>query len=409
MVKMSMLRTRRAFGVLWRLKGHLPRSVAVGALCYGLMVDAAMLRSTHELQQLRQHIKQAQSGLHKNQDNHTQLITQLKQVEAQIAQSNLRLQQLSAQQQQLNAEIQHIEQAKRILEQESVMQRQSLQQLLRSRYRAGDYEVLRLLLNHRQPAVLRRDMYYYRHIVQSRQQHLANIREQHQTLRQLTIDKQSRQRRLTELWQQQQQQREQLQQEQRQKQRLLDTLAVVMRQQHQQLLRLQQNERRLSALLDRLQRVANSRRAPSHTNVAHTKLKNRVDTQAFARLKGRLNLPVRGMLRQENSQPAHHHAWRKGIFIETSHEQPVKAVANGSVVFADWLRGFGHTLIVDHGGGYLTLYSMAKALLKQVGDQVAGGETVATSGSGSDEDYGVYFEIRYLGKALDPLPWMATF
>jgi septal ring factor EnvC (AmiA/AmiB activator) len=87
----------------------------------------------------------------------------------------------------------------------------------------------------------------------------------------------------------------------------------------------------------------------------------------------------------------------------------VRAVAPGRVVFADWLRGFGNLLIVDHGDGYMTLYGNNESLLRRVGDGVRGGDPVATVGSsGGSGPAGLYFELRHQGKPLDPLGWSAT-
>ena len=97
----------------------------------------------------------------------------------------------------------------------------------------------------------------------------------------------------------------------------------------------------------------------------------------------------------------------KGVFIRTREGQPVRAVAAGQVVYADWMRGFGNLLIVDHGEAYLSIYANNDALLRQVGDVVASGETIASTGaSGGNEETGLYFELRHLGKAFDPLRWV---
>ena len=79
----------------------------------------------------------------------------------------------------------------------------------------------------------------------------------------------------------------------------------------------------------------------------------------------------------------------------------------GQVVYADWIRGFGNILNLDHGDAYLSIYGNAEALLKQVGDIVAAGEPIATTGaSGGSEQTGLYFELRHLGRAFDPLRWV---
>jgi len=129
---------------------------------------------------------------------------------------------------------------------------------------------------------------------------------------------------------------------------------------------------------------------------------------AFSALRGRLRLPVPGELvglfgapRGENGAPA------KGIFIRAPEGEPVRAVGPGRVVFADWMRGFGNLLIVDHGEDYLSVYANNESLLKQAGDSVRLGEPLATVGaSGGNEQTGLYFELRHMGKPLDPLGWM---
>ena len=86
----------------------------------------------------------------------------------------------------------------------------------------------------------------------------------------------------------------------------------------------------------------------------------------------------------------------------------VHAVADGRVVYADWLRGFGNLLILDHGGGYMSLYGYNEGLLRQVGEGVKGGDAVAQVGaSGGAEESGLYFELRRDGKPFDPLRWVA--
>jgi septal ring factor EnvC (AmiA/AmiB activator) len=85
----------------------------------------------------------------------------------------------------------------------------------------------------------------------------------------------------------------------------------------------------------------------------------------------------------------------------------VRAVAAGRVVYADWMRGFGNLLIVDHGEAYLSIYGNNESLLKQPGEAVAAGESIAIVGaSGGNEESGLYFELRHLGKAFDPRRWL---
>ena len=128
--------------------------------------------------------------------------------------------------------------------------------------------------------------------------------------------------------------------------------------------------------------------------------------RAFASLQGKLKLPVRGELAGKFGAPRAEGMTWKGVFIRTAAGQAARAVADGRVVYADWLRGFGNMLIVDHGGGYMTVYGGGEALMKSTGDKVRAGDTVATTGaSGGGSDNGLYFEIRHLGRPLNPMSW----
>jgi septal ring factor EnvC (AmiA/AmiB activator) len=126
-------------------------------------------------------------------------------------------------------------------------------------------------------------------------------------------------------------------------------------------------------------------------------------------LKGKLVLPVKGNITNKFGapRPDSHVLW-KGLFVRAEASQPVKSVAAGRVVFADWLRGFGNLLIIDHGNGYMSLYGNNETLLKQVGDALHGGDTIASVGnSGGNEESGLYFELRHEGNPLDPVKWIA--
>ena len=131
------------------------------------------------------------------------------------------------------------------------------------------------------------------------------------------------------------------------------------------------------------------------------------DGAAFANLKGKLKMPVKGeLLASFGARRADGPSW-KGLFIKAAEGAEVKAVASGEVIFADWMRGFGNLLIVDHGGQYMTIYGNNQALLKRPGDKLKAGDLIATVGnSGGNEQSGLYFEMRYQGRAIDPSSWM---
>ncbi|WP_018988251.1 murein hydrolase activator EnvC family protein [Aromatoleum toluclasticum] len=129
---------------------------------------------------------------------------------------------------------------------------------------------------------------------------------------------------------------------------------------------------------------------------------------SFAQLRGKMRFPVRGELVGRFGAPRAEGGttWR-GVFIRAAGGSQVRAVAAGEVVFSDWLRGYGNLIIVDHGGDYLTIYGNNDALLKVLGDNIAGGDPIASVGaSGGGSESGLYFEIRHRGQPLDPLKWV---
>lgn len=129
---------------------------------------------------------------------------------------------------------------------------------------------------------------------------------------------------------------------------------------------------------------------------------------SFAQLQGKMRFPVRGELVGRFGAPRAEGGTRwRGVFIRAGSGQDVLAVASGEVVFADWLRGYGNLIIVDHGSEYMTIYGHNDALLREVGDRIAAGATIASVGaSGSVQESGLYFEIRHRGQPVDPMKWV---
>ena len=174
------------------------------------------------------------------------------------------------------------------------------------------------------------------------------------------------------------------------------TLAQISQQvQHdqQRLNVLQRDQARLNALLGELEAVAAA--APPEPRMP------------FADAQGTLVMPVVGTLK--NRYGARRNAdirWR-GWLIAADQGEPVRAVHGGDIIYADWLRGQGLLMVVDHGEGWLSLYAQNHSLLRGVGDRVSAGDIIAKAGaSGGSETSGLYFEIRHRGEPVDPGEWI---
>lgn len=128
---------------------------------------------------------------------------------------------------------------------------------------------------------------------------------------------------------------------------------------------------------------------------------------AFEAMKGQLRAPVAGKLAARfGAKRGDGPSW-KGVFIRAAEGTDIRAIAGGRVVFAEWLRGFGNLIIVDHGGQYMSIYGNNQSLLKRAGDIVKGGDAIASAGnSGGNEESGLYFELRHQGRPFDPAGWV---
>ena len=173
----------------------------------------------------------------------------------------------------------------------------------------------------------------------------------------------------------------------------------------------------IEATLARQAREAEQRRlaasaGPAASKAAGPQVSSSVPSPGgtFAQARGKLPWPVDGRLLARFGTPRSDSRLKwDGVLIGAPAGTRVRAIHDGRVVFADWLRGAGLLLIVDHGGGYLSLYGHNQSLLKGAGERVRAGEAIATVGSSGGQDSpALYFAIRQQGQPSDPLRWCST-
>jgi septal ring factor EnvC (AmiA/AmiB activator) len=148
-------------------------------------------------------------------------------------------------------------------------------------------------------------------------------------------------------------------------------------------------------------------KAPPPQRSADTALASNLPSGAFESLRGRMPAPVAGRVAARfGTKRADGPAWR-GIFFKAAEGAEVRAVAPGRIAYAKWMRGWGNVIIINHGGEYLSIYGFNETLVKQAGDTVKAGDVIATAGNtGGNEESGLYFELRHLGKPIDPAGWV---
>jgi septal ring factor EnvC (AmiA/AmiB activator) len=205
--------------------------------------------------------------------------------------------------------------------------------------------------------------------------------------------------------------REQLLKERREQKRVFERVSAEVRSTRREMKVLEADEARLARLVEELGKLLAARPGAGYGRVTTIPDPGSASPGgSFSQFKGRLRLPVRGeLVGRYGAQRSTGTASAKGVFIRAPEGEQVRAVAPGRVVYADWMRGFGNLLIVDHGDAFLSIYGNNESLLKQTGDAVMLGESVATVGqSGGNEETGLYFELRHLGRPFDPLSWVTS-
>jgi len=333
----------------------------------------------------------------------------LRESERAISEANRRLYELAQAQAAARARLVTIANERARVESRTATEQSRLAQLLVQRYAGGDTDSLKLLLSGRDPGDIDRLMFYFRRIGEARAQVIADLAADRERLATLSAEAAAEQKGLDALLRDEAGARTALERDRAARVRVLARIAEDVRRQRRALETLRRDEARLEALLERLARAP--RPAPPSTRPKPAAPGATSPAPAAPPVgplpPRRLSVPVAGepIGRFGVSRESGGTKW-KGWFIRCAPGQEVKAVAAGRVVFADWLRGFGNLLIVDHGGGWMTLYGNNDALLAAVGADVLEGEPVAQAGaSGGSPDSGVYFEVRFDGTAVDPASW----
>jgi septal ring factor EnvC (AmiA/AmiB activator) len=358
-----------------------------------------------ELEALHSRIEALKKNLAGAEENRSEASDALRASEHGVSEANRVLHNIGLQQRSVRTDLVRVDGQARALEANIAAQQGQLGRILAMRYASGQQDYLKLLLSGRDPNQTARDLHYYSYISRAQADFIRALRNNLAGLAQLAREARDKGAELAGLEAQQREGRKELIAQQAERRKVLSGLATQIRSQHREITSLQRDEARLSRLVEELAKVI----SPKPSGRRNEKLpESGRDAGVFAALKGKLRLPARGELINRYGSPRSDSglSW-KGLFIRSASGQEVRAVATGQVVFAEWMRGFGNLLIIDHGQSYLTIYGNNEALLKQVGDTVRTGDTVATVGnSGGNPESGLYFEIRYQGKAFDPLRWV---
>ncbi|WP_319782985.1 peptidoglycan DD-metalloendopeptidase family protein [Oceanisphaera sp. IT1-181] len=416
-------------------------------------VKSQISSQQQDVQQHKKQLSQLQQQLANDEKAISNQARQLNQTQQQLKTNESALAQLDAEHTRLNKQAEQ--------------QKQLLAEQVRASYQNGRHDYLKLLLNGQDSTEIDRLLHYYAHLNQVRAEALQQLALTAKQLAENRRQAEQSRNQLNELLAQQQSEQEKLKSQQSKRSDTAKQLNSTLDKSNQRLASLQQSANNLEqqikaaiakaareqAARERAEREARAKaereakaraereareyqarvereereyqarvkrdqaagREPSRPNEVPPPPPARKPIVAktsgnFAGLrKGTLPWPLKGQLvHRFGGARTSQLAW-KGVLIGAPIGREVTSIASGQVVYADWLSGFGMVMVIDHGKGYMSLYGHNQSLLRNPGDKVAAGQPIALSGeSGGQEQSGLYFEIRYQGSAVDPLPWLKS-
>ena len=386
------------------------------ALFWSAFATAAP-REAEDLGALRARIDALKSELDQKEATRRESRDALRESERAISDAGRELRSLETESHAAQDELKGLTARRRGLSEGLEQQQIALARMLSARYAAGSPEamrdVLRVALSGRDPNDAARELYYLGVVARAAARLLGQFRGDARELEKVSQAVAEKVARLEAIEAEKRVERQKIVAESRARRRVLDRLAGDIRAGRREIKGLVADEARLARLVEEISKVLSAKPGAGYARRRGASTEKIPEAGApgadgpFSSLRGKLPLPVRGELLSRFGSPRTEGGGNsKGVFIRSTEGQQVRSIAAGRVVFADWMRGFGNLLIVDHGETYLSVYANNEALLKQPGDAVSAGEPIATVGStGGSAETGLYFELRHLGKAFDPLRW----
>ena len=291
-------------------------------------------------------------------------------------------------------ELARLESERKQLEDARDTQQARIARELKGAWQMGAQSQLKLLLNQEDPHTLARVMAYYRYLFEARSELLAEYRGTLEELagvqQQIDASTVALAEREAELKSQQQA----VMNAQGERQLAVLDLSESIDSNAEQLKEKEADRQKLESLLAAIEEAVVNLRVPE-------------DFQPFSKVRGKMPWPVAGKPSNRFGNPRNEGKMRwQGVAIPAEEGATVRAIHHGRVVYADWLRGSGLLLIIDHGDGYMSLYAHNQSLLKDVGEWVTAGTAISTVGnSGGQDRFALYFEVSHQGKPVDPAAW----
>jgi septal ring factor EnvC (AmiA/AmiB activator) len=348
-----------------------------------------------ELKKVKSRIERVRKNVNQDIEKRDRLSAQLRDAELGVQQARRGLETLRAERIESESRLKELEREQAERDRELAAERGALAGELRAAYVNGREEQLKLLLNQQDPAGFGRMLAYYGYFGRARADRIGNIRDKLEHLALVREKIAAENERLKGLESQQEKELATLRSAQQQRTRTVQAIESQIKSQGGELKRLESQAKGLEKL------IADLRKALRNVPVAKQ--------APFEPLRGKLPWPVQqGKVLARFGQPRAGGSMRwQGMMIGTDRGARVRAPFAGRVVYADWLPGMGLMIVLDHGGGYLSLYGHNEEVFRSVGDAVAAGDVIGAVGdSGGHNQPALYFEVRRGREPVNPENWL---
>lgn len=361
--------------------------------CLSFFSGAAWAQDTNKLETIQQQIKAKQVELKQQLSTAKKLQDKLQKAELNIADTAKKLNETQTelnnnQKQQKVLLTQQKKHLDAIGQQKSVLAKQ-----IRSAYMTGNYDFAKMLLNQDDAANFERTITYYQYLNKARKSQIDTFNGLVKELQVVNADLIDKQQQLENLKSTQLRQQQLLTSQQAEREKTLAQVRSSIKSDELKIAELQMNEKNLLEAISKAEALADSKQS--------------ISLDGLTKLKGRLLMPAQGRLRKMFGRFRQGQIKWKGVVIYGDVGSSVVAIHDAKVLYSNWLRGFGLLTVLDHGNGYMSLYGHNQALLKQAGETVKAGESVALLGqSGGQSRPNLYFEMRHKGKPINPTSWL---
>jgi septal ring factor EnvC (AmiA/AmiB activator) len=366
-----------------------------------------------DLQGLKREIKEKRLLIKKSTKVETKVSGELQQIEKTLKEKQAALTNLQREMQKVERNLQEISRESGRVQEEVAHRKELIHRRLRALYKAGDISTVRMLFTAESFPQLSENLQYTKSVLTHDRRLVAEYTQKIDELNRLQARMHDEAARKGKIKKEYEEKAQEIEDEKNRKTSYLHKVRQDKQQHLTTLKELQANARRLQVMIEKLEarsRKSYSKKSDSTAGVDPGKGLPSVPDKGFAAQKGRLSFPVRGDIVSRFGRHKHpefnSYTVSNGLTISAALGTDIHAVFDGQVIFADYFKGYGNMVIIDHGGGYFSLYSHASKIMKKVGTNISRNETIALVGDSDSADGAkVYFEIRYQGKPVDPMPW----